>query len=697
MNRTLTGTVAAALSTAIAILVSPAPIAVAAYSRCPGEACARDGENWPGFGRTYDAQHYSPLQQIDKQSVKKLGLVWSADLNVPYSVSAPLAVDGTLYVAVGYTIVQAFQAATGKPLWRYDPKVAEVGGERVRAPTWGTHGLAYWHGRLFVGTKDGRLISLDARTGKPLWSVMTLDPDVTGSLSGPPVIYKDKVIIGFSGDVGTPRGYVTSFDAATGRRLWRFYTVPGDPAKGFENPAMAMAAKTWTGEWWKFGGGGTVWNAITYDAESNRLYIGTGNGNPWNRKVRSPGGGDNLFVASVVALDADTGAYIWHYQTSPGDTWDFDSANDIELATLQLDGKPRKVILHAAKNGFFYVIDRETGRLISAEKFAKASWADHIDLATGRPVETPNARYQSGEETVYAGPVGAHSWLPMSFNPGTGLVYIPAIELAGYYNDKLIDPTTWKPAQGVHGSTALSLSNGSAPPDAGSSSLVAWDPVAQKPRWVVPLPGFWNGGTLTTAGNLVFQGRTDGSFVAYDAVDGAVLWSMTVGAPVTAPPITYRAQGKQYVTVLTGIAGGGTAGTTATLKMGWDFRTYRRQVLTFALGGEAQPSTRPPFVKVTAVADPGFEPDESLASRGLAIFADLSCLACHGSGAVSGGAAPDLRASSIPLDREAFRAVVRDGALKDSGMPQWADMSEADLDALRQYIRTQTATLRQQQ
>jgi len=653
------------------------------------------GENWAGFGRTYNEQHYSPLDQINVGNAKRLGLAWYADLDVPYSVSAPLEIDGVLYVAVGYTIVHAFDAVTGKLLWQYDPEVAEVGGERVRAPTWGTHGLAYWQGKLYVGTKDGRLIALDAKTGKPVWSVMTFDPGVTGSLSGPPTIFKNKVVIGFSGDVGAPRGYVTAFDAATGKRLWRFYTVPGNPAEGFENKAMEMAAKTWTGEWWKLGGGGTVWNSITYDADLNRLYIGTGNGNPWNRKARSPGGGDNLFVASIVALDADSGEYLWHYQTTPGDTWDFDSTTDIELATLKIRDKPQKVILHASKNGFFYVIDRESGQLISAEKFTKVTWAERIDLATGRPVEAPNARYDNGETSVYPSPAGAHSWLPMSYNPGTGLVYLPTIELPGYFNDKQVDFKTWKAVPGVHGSTALSAADQAGPPDAGSSTLVAWDPVAQKPRWAVSLPGFWNGGTVTTAGNLVFQGRTDGAFAAYDARTGDQVWSMPVGAPVTAPPITYSVHGKQYVTVLTGIAGGGTAVPTATLKFGWDYRTYPRQVLTFVLDGTAMPTPRPPFAKVTAVDDPAFKPDPALAERGMEIFNDLSCLACHGSAAVSGGAGPDLRASAIPLDPDAFRDVVRGGLLKKAGMPQWADMSDADLEALRQYIRTKAAMLRQ--
>jgi quinohemoprotein ethanol dehydrogenase len=336
---------------------------------------------------------------------------------------------------------------------------------------------------------------------------MTVDPDDHRYITGAPRVFNGKVIIGHGGgEYGATRGYVTAYDAESGKQLWRFYTVAGDPARGFENPAMEMAAKTWNGEWWRHGGGGTVWNAMTYDPQYNRVYIGTGNGAPWNQKIRSPGGGDNLFICSIVALDADTGNYVWHYQVVPGDTWDFDASLDIELATIEIAHKPRNVILHAAKSGFFYVIDRATGKLISAEKFGHVTWAERIDLATGRPVETANARLPAGEALIWPGPTGAHDWQPMSFNRDTGLVYIPVIDLPGLYSDKGIDLARWKAPKNVEGAYGFNADNADTPVNAGSSALVAWNPVQQKAVWSVPTPGVQGGGTMTTAGNLVFQG-----------------------------------------------------------------------------------------------------------------------------------------------------------------------------------------------
>ena len=364
-------------------------------------------------------------------------------------------------------------------LWRYDPEVAKVAGTKLRTG-WGIRGLAFWKGRLFVGTHDGRLIAIDAKTGKPVWSVQTLDQNDGSFISGPPRVFNDKVVIGFGGaDFGPIRGYVTAYDTNTGKQLWRWWTVPGDPAKGFENKAMEMAAKTWTGEWWKYGGGGTVWNAMTYDPEFNRLYIGTGNGDPWNWKIRSPGGGDNLFLCSVVALNADTGEYVWHYQTTPGDSWDYNSAMDMTLATLNIGGAPRKVILHAPKNGFFYVIDRENGKLISAEKLGTVTWATKVDMATGKPVLTPNARYENGPVTLWPSFQGVHNLYPQSFSPKTGLVYVPTIEMPAQFGGD-VDYKNWQPLPSSIQYTGFPTADGDVPADAGKSFLVAWDPVKQR-------------------------------------------------------------------------------------------------------------------------------------------------------------------------------------------------------------------------
>ena len=400
-----------------------------------------DGRNWLAFGRNYSEQRYSPLDQVNVETVKRLGLDWYLDLpDENTENSTPLAVDGVIYFTGSYSRVHAVDAKTGKELWTYDPKSIEHAGDRLRVMWDISRGLAYWNGKVIIATIDGRLVGLDAKNGSKLWEVQTTDTEKPLYITGAPKVFRGKVIIGNGGtEISAARGYLTAYDADTGEFAWRFWVVPGNPADGFEDEAMEMAAKTWTGEWWKVGGGGNTWHGITYDPEFNQVLIGTGNGSPWNRKIRSPGGGDNLFLCSIVALDADTGKYKWHYQTVPGESWDYNSSMDIVLADLAIDGAPRKVLLHAPKNGFFYVIDRSNGKLLSAEKIGKATWASHIDMATGRPVEVPGARYEDGEEEVWPSPFGVHSWHAMSFNPKTGLVYIPTIEMAGVYKDTGID------------------------------------------------------------------------------------------------------------------------------------------------------------------------------------------------------------------------------------------------------------------
>jgi len=649
-------------------------------------------DNWAAYGRTADEQHYSPLDLINAGNVSRLGLAWFRDLDVGNPVSAPLAVDGVLYFAVGYSVVHAVQATTGESLWRYDPKVTEVAGRKLRAG-WGIRGIAYWDHKVFVGTHDGRLLAIDSRNGKPVWSAQTVDAHDARFISGPPRVFNGKVIIGHGGaDVDSIRGYVTTYDARTGRLLWRFHTVPGNPADGFENEAMKMAARTWAGEWWRYGGGGTVWNAITFDADFNRIYLGVGNGAPWNRKIRSAGQGDNLFLASIVALDADTGEYVWHYQVNPGESWDYNAAMDLQLATLRIAGVERRVLLHAPKNGFFYVIDRSTGRLISAEPFARVNWASRIDLETGRPVEMPDIRYDDGEALMWPGPLGAHSWLPMSFNPRTGLVYIPVIELPAVYNDRSIEPKAWirTPGHAVDGGVDLNFT-----PDleaAGTSALVAWNPISQKPAWRVSTPGFWNGGTITTAGNLVFQGQIDRTLTAYAADTGKLLWSFAAGASVIAPPITYMAGGRQYVTVLSGMGTSGAAFGSLVTQFGIDYRSQARRVLTFALEGKARLPPAAPAQQPRTIDDPGYAPDTDKATRGLVAYA-RRCAVCHGVDAIAAGAAPDLRVSTAALSSASFSAIVRDGALVPRGMPRFEEMPDEELEAVRQYLRLRARAL----
>jgi quinohemoprotein ethanol dehydrogenase len=653
-----------------------------------------DAGNWPGFGRVDDAQHYSPLNQINDGNVSRLGLAWAFDIpGVVLAVSTPLEVDGVLYFAVGYSVVRAVDAATGRLLWSYDPEVAKVAGEKLRKG-WGIRGIAYSNHRVFVGTQDGRLIAINARDGKPMWSVMTISKDDKRYITGPPLTFKDKVLIGHAGaDVGAVRGYATAYDAQTGRQAWRFYAVPGDPKKGFENDAMRMAAKTWTGEWWKFGGGGTIWNSMTYDPQLNRVYLGTGNGAPWNQKIRSPGGGDNLFLCSIVAVDADTGKYLWHYQINPGETWDYTADMDIELATLEIGGKAHRVLMEAPKNGFFYVIDRDSGKLLSAEKFVQATWADKIDLETGRPVEAPNARYRSGETTISPAGTGGHNWQPMSFNPLTGLVYIPAMDRPGYYNDKGIDFPHWKPEPGMVPNPGINYGlGGGIPRDAGSGFLLAWDPVRQRAAWRVPSAAIWNGGTATTAGNLVFQGGADGKFSAYAADSGKSLWSFDAETGVIGAPISYEVDGRQYVSVIAGYGGAGAAFGGRSAQFGWDARTQQRRVLTFALDGDARLPPAPAFHRTVPVDDATFIADAAAEERG-GIAYGKNCMFCHGPAGISGGMAPDLRESAVILSAPAFKSIVHAGALLTNGMPQFEELSDRELEDTRSYLRARAHEL----
>lgn len=653
-------------------------------------ACTPHGEpatvsgDWPGYGGP-DENHYSALAEINEGNVGRLGLAWFTDITDGGSaLSAPIAVDGVLYYASGYSHIRAVDAATGKQLWAHDAEAWKTAGRKMRA-AWGIRGLAYDRGRIFFGTIDGRLTALDARSGKPVWSVMTVGPDDERYVSGAPWVFDGKVAIGHGGaDFAPVRGYVTAYDQNTGKQVWRFHTVPGNPADGFENKAMAMAAKTWKGEWWTYGGGGTVWHAMAYDPKYDRIYIGIGNGSPWNQKIRSPGGGDNLFLCSIVALDAKTGEYVWHYQTNPGETWDYNSAMDIEFADLTIDGKPRSVIMHAPKNGFFYVLDRETGKLISAKNIVPVNWASGIDQKTGRPIENPAARYPDGKAAiVYPSPFGAHNIEAMSFNPGTGLVYIPAMDQGRVYTDPAGPLKGWRHLDGQRISTGTGAPPKGVVPDRPATSfLLAWNPATQSEAWRVPMPGIrGSGGTATTAGNLLFAGNAGGRFVAYAAASGTPLWSFDAQTAVMAQPITYRAGGRQYVTVIAGSRFPSAVG----LPREWNYRTQTWRLLTFALDGKAKlPAPTP--METPVLDDPAFRVEPARATSGGAIYGQR-CSICHGANAVSGGAAPDLLQSAVPLDRAALGSVLHDGILTERGMPRFEELSEREIDDLRHYIR----------
>ncbi len=674
-----------------ALLLSATPV-LAAETLIDDKALANEAEmnNWAGFGRTYSEQRFSPITQIDETNIGKLGVEWYLDLPKDRSLTGtPLVIDGILYFNGSYNVVRAVEAKTGKLLWELDPQVTTHSGDRLRMMWDWNRGIAYWKGRIYNATIDGRLIAIDAKTGKEVWTQQTFDPKQPLLVTGAPKVFKDKVIIGNGGtEWGPARGFVTAYDTETGKLAWRFYIVPGNPADGFENKAMEMAAKTWTGEWWKYGGGGTVWHGMTYDPEFNTVYLGTGNGSPWNRKIRSPDGGDNLFVCSIVALDADTGEYKWHYQTTPGETWDYNSNMDIVLADIEFDGKPVKAILHAPKNGFFYVLDRASGKLLSAEKYARVDWAEKIDMTTGKPIERVGARYEDGEEVVWPSPFGAHNWHAMSYSPLTRLAYMAVIEMPGLFSDKHIDIETWKSPYFTF-DPAVAFGEDFVPDDAGTGALRAWDPAKQKTAWEVPLPGVWNPGTLVTASNLLFQGRADGTFYAYRADNGKVLWHTDMGVGISAPPITYSVDGKQYVSLLAGWGGAGSATPGFVgAQHGWAYRAHPRRLVTFALDGNKTLPPSPGPVHPQPLAAPDFTIDAEQVKKGAGLYVAW-CMMCHGAGAGAAGYAPDLRASPILLSVEAMKDVVVGGSRRGMGMPNYPEFGTGELVAIQHYVRNQ--------
>ena len=534
---------------------------------------ARDPGNWLTHGGTYAEQRFSSLDHINAGNVTRLRPAWHFDIASDQAIEAtPLAVDGVLYTTAPISVVYAVEARTGQELWHYDPHVSAASAEKACCGRV-NRGVAVYKGKVYVAALDGRLIALDAATGKLLWEVLTVDPRRPYTSTGAPRIVEGKVVIGNAGaDLGV-RGYVSAYDADTGALVWRTYTVPGDPSQPFESAAMQRAAQTWKGsDWWTIGGGGTVWDAMAYDPDVGLLYVGAGNGGPWNRHIRSPGGGDNLYLGSILALRPSDGALVWYYQETPGDAWDYASTQQITLADLPIGGTPRKVLLHAPKNGFFYVLDRVSGELLSAEKFAEVTWATRVDLATGRPVEVPGADYRDKEFLLKPSTFGAHGWHPMAFNPLTRLVYLPVQEIA----ITLLADAHWTYRPGkMNTGTVLKFS----PREAATGHLLAWDPVNQREAWRVPLGEPWNGGTLTTAGNLVFQGTTDARFVAYRADTGEKLREARAGARILGGPITYLVDGVQYVSVM--VTRGG-----AYEKDYHPTALMNGRVLTFALAGD---------------------------------------------------------------------------------------------------------------
>ncbi len=642
---------------------------------------------WMSYGRTYAEQRFSPLDAIDAGNVDELGLAWSYKLDVDRGTEAtPIVVDGVMYTTGAFSIVYALDPVTGELLWKYDPEVPPATAGKACCGVV-NRGVAVWKGKVYVGAFDGRLIALDARTGDVEWSVNTIiDATRNYTVTGAPRIIKGKVIIGNGGAELGVRGYVSAYDAETGALDWRFYTVPGDPEKPVENEILEMAQKTWFGDaYWKQGGGGTVWDAMAYDPDLDLLYIGVGNGSPWNIEARSAGKGDNLFLSSIVALDPDSGEYVWHYQTTPGDKWDYTATQHIILADLMIDGALREVLMQAPKNGFFYVLDRETGELISAENFVPVNWADGIDMETGRPNFTEAGDYTEKPKLVTPSPFGAHNWQPMSYNPETGLVYIPAQYAASLYAGAEGQPEV---ALNVWNAGLQPLQLPEEPADIAriaesfSGALLAWDPIKQEAAGKVPYERTWKGGTLSTAGNLVFQGTATGEIKAYAADSGELLWASPTNTGVVAAPMTYRIDGEQYVTVMAGWGG------TFALVTGFLDATSPKilpeaRVLTYKLGGDK--TLPPPKNEPVAVPTP---PELSAGKEQLASGRDLYngyCSSCHGANAISSGLVPDLRYLS-ETEHAQFADIVK-GARVARGMPVFGHvLNDQYIGLIHQYV-----------
>jgi quinohemoprotein ethanol dehydrogenase len=638
----------------------------------------------PVPGGTPTDQRFSALRLIDERTVSRLGLVWSRELGTSRGLEAtPIVENGIIYTTGSWSVVFALDAVTGQPKWTYDPKVPRERAYFVCCDVV-NRGVALHNGKVYLGTLDGRLIALDQRTGTPVWSVQTTDAGKAYSITSAPRIARDNVVIGNAGSEYGVRGFIAAYNAETGKLAWRFYTVPGDPSKGFESKAMEAAARTWHGkEWWKAGGGGSPWEGMVYDAALDLLFFGTGNASTWYRALR--GEGDSLYTACILAVKAATGQLAWYFQTTPGDSFDYDATQPLILADLTIKGRPRKVLLQANKNGFFYVLDRRTGEFLSATPFVGGiTWATGVDPKTGRPIEAPGVG-DANPKMVSPDGNGGHNWNPMAFHPGTRLVYLPA--RVGTHAVHIPD-RKWKYDPNRHNVGYDASYRGplyaklmSLPAPAGE--LLAWDPVARKAVWRAGYPVVDGGGVLATAGNLIFQGRADGIFAAYRATDGKPLWRFDAATGIMAPPVTYTVKGVQYVTVMAGWGGPtGLMNMAAGAKPGWG------RILTFALDGKAALNAPPfghkdpPVPAITAKQN----------SRSVPVGAMLflaNCSNCHGLNAVAGPVA-DLRYSTAKT-LDSFAAIVLDGSRISDGMPSFKKLlSPKDVEAIRAYVIART-------
>ena len=634
---------------------------------------------WLAYGRAYNAHRFSPLTQINRETVRDLGLVWSRKIEVRHRLqSSPIVVDGVLYYTDSWSDVSAVDADTGETIWTFDPET------RRRYARWSccggpiNRGVAVYRGRVYTATFDARLVAIDAATGRRVWDVDTADypSRIPYTISGAPLAAAGKVYIGNSGSEWDHRGYVTAYDADTGEKAWRFFTVPGDPSKPFEHPELEEAAKTWKGEWWKLGGGGTVWNAMAYDTDLHTVYVGVGNGTPWSREIRSPGGGDNLFLSSILALHPDTGRMKWYYQTTPADNWDYTATQDIVLADTIVDGRERKVVMQAPKNGFFYVLDRRDGELLRAYPYGAMTWATHVDMETGRPVENPDVVWEEKPQWILPGNTGAHNWEPMAFDAGSGLAYIPTHDTPfffalpeDYQKTGVYIPRERTMNLGVaRGTYRMQLIEAAGEPPEAKGFLKAFDPLTGKTVWKVQNRTARIGGVLATAGGLVFQGDGSGIFSAYHSGSGRPLWEFESFGSIIAPPVTYQVGNTQYVAVVVGSS--------------FAYYDYGK-LLVFALGGDAT-LAMPPRRDRAIPAQPPMTASAEELQHGDKLYHQF-CASCHGYQA-RGYRNADLRAMSGAI-HDSFQRIVREGLLMDLGMDSFADdLSEEETELIRQYI-----------
>jgi quinohemoprotein ethanol dehydrogenase len=629
---------------------------------------------WMMYGRDYNEQRFSPLTQINASNVSQLGLAWYADLVERGGVyeTTPIVVDGRIFVTSPWSKVYAFDAKTGKRLWKYDPRVP---GEYAVKLCCGivNRGVAVWKGKVIWGTLDGRLIAADAASGEKVWEVQATDPKKWLSITGAPRIADGRIFIGEAGSEFEERGYLAAYDADTGKELWRWWSVPGDPSKPFEQPELKWAAKTWSGEWWKAGGGGTPWDGITYDPVTGYVYLGTGNGAPWPSEVRSPGSGDNLFTASIIALDAKTGKYVWHYQETPAEGFDFDSTAQITTADLVINGHKKHVVMHAPKNGVFYVLDAKTGKVQSADLFIPtANWLTGFDKDF-RPIPAPKANYGKTGEGYYLVGFQSHVWYPMSFNPGTGLVYLPTnygsfgyvAEAGAKMGNQLLSINIAKRPEG-------------APPkvEGAGNYLVAWDPVKKKAAWT-QREGNGRSGTMTTAGNLVFQGTLPHNFTAFRADNGEKVWTTDAQAQVVGGSASYAIDGEQYVAVVAAGQGG-------------FFNPYwapnYARLLVYKLGGKATLPEPAPYTPPPLNPPPEFG-DSTLLTKGETQY-NSHCASCHGNNSARiTSLFPDLRYAGALWTADGFKSIVIDGVLQENGMVSFRkELTPQDAEAIRAYI-----------